>query len=463
MAEKKSSGFKTFLLILITIAFAFVFSIAAYLILVPNSSVFGLKYASNTEKVTYEYTNEEKTQLLRLKDYSKIIINAQNGEGHTHVQINAGAVSGMTNSQVVLMQNTKGFMRTDAESKYTLSCVASGSTLTINVTEPQYNFLQIANNTTLAINLYTTSDNLVGTHFEINTGSGNVTLGGQIIPTESGKSLTFGSANITTKSGAITMNSVAQTSGAMNIKSDTGAITIHGNKTFTNLNLETSGGKILAEDLTANVNIKSFNSRVHLGNITGNVDFEMESGILEIGNISGKLKSENKILYTTVKVKEVHGAVTLINDEGNFAVDILKTYGDVAIRSGNKPIKIAEVYGKTDIETIGGSIEIKKMETNASDLYLKTKSGTILANYDLVRGNNTFLTQNGMVKFKFSTNAQFMLSASSENGRVYRTWLDDSTNPLENVEVGGGNAANNVIITSTSGHVRIEQVENKSV
>ena len=461
MADKKTSGFKTFLLIFITIILAFVFGCAAYLMLVPSSSLFGLKYASNTGKITYEYTDANKTQLLRLSDYSKIIVNANNGKGHTHVKINAGAVSGMTNSQIVLSKNTKGYMKIGAQTQYALSCTPSGSTLTINIQEPEYNFLKIANNTVLSINLYSASDNLIGTHFEINTGSGNVTIGGQVITTESAKSLTFGSANITTKSGSVSVNSVATITGELNVKSTTGTIRINGNKSFSSLSLETNTGKILTDDLTTNLSLKSFNSRVSLGNITGNVEFEMTSGILEMGNVTGKLLSDNKIKYTTVKAGKISGAVTLINaKDGNFSVNIKETVGDVAIRSGNKTIKIGKAYGKTEIETVGGTIDIAKADTNFNNMFLTTKSGLVLAKYNMVCGNNTITTTSGAVKIKFGTTAHFMLTASSEKGKVYRVWLEDKTNHLNNVAVGDYEISTNfVTISTTSGNVRLEQVK----
>ena len=457
MAEKKSGGFKTFLLVLVTIILAFVFGCAAYLMLVPESTLFGLKYASNTKKETVERINGG--ELLRLKDYSKIIINAENGKGHTHVKINAGEIAGMTNSQIVLQKNTKGYMRTNAKSEYSLSCVENGSILTINISEPNYNFLQIANSTVLSLNLYTATDNLTGTNIEINTGSGNVTIGGQITPTEAPKTLSMASVKVNTTSGSVDIQNRAQVNGAVSLITKTGTLRINGDKTFASLYAESNTGKILTDNLTTNVNLKTFNSHIKLGNIIGNVEFEGQSGIFEMGNVSGKLKSENKIKYTTVKAGVVSGAVTLINDEGSFAVDIQETKGDLAIRSGAKPIKIASVGGKAEIETTSGSITIKKSETNNQNIILKTKSGTILANYDVVLGDNTFVTTSGMVKVKFKPEAHFVLNASSEKGRVYRTWLDSNENPLVNVAVGAENSSNYVSITSKSGQIRLERVE----
>ncbi|MBP3389931.1 MAG: hypothetical protein J6K71_01975, partial [Clostridia bacterium] len=128
MAEKKSNGFRTFLLILITILLTGVFGIAGYLVLVPGSSVFGLQYLSNS---TINVVDKVQNNLFKFSDYNKIVVDMAGGKGHTHVQVNYDNPTGMTNSQIILAEDTKGFTRVGSRLDYDISIDRSGGVMTI--------------------------------------------------------------------------------------------------------------------------------------------------------------------------------------------------------------------------------------------------------------------------------------------------------------------------------------------
>ena len=460
MAEKKSSGFRTFLLIFITIVLAVVLSLAAYLILVPGAQIFGIKYVSNTQKVVIEEVeNDVLRPKFKFSDYNTIVVNIEDGAGHTNVQVTSGTPNGQVNSQIILQQCTRGFLYDGTVSEYQISAVKNGATLTITVKEPQYNFLQVTNQTTLWLNVYENTDTVSGATIKINTGSGSVTFGGAPTVNDVPKNITFGSADIQTKSGSINLKSTTTVTSSAKLVSETGKIILEGTKTIPSVHLQSNTGKITTADIAGNVNIKSFNSHINLGTITGNVDVEMESGILNIFKVAGNLVAENTLLYTTVKVEDsVSGDVTLVNDDGHFSVDIAEIQGDAYIRTGNKPVTLSNVFGKCTVQTTNGSIKVTKAETNANLLSLVSNSGHIFANFEKVLGSNTMTTQTGGITVRFGPEATFVLNAASPNGRVYCTWLDSTENPVENLAVGSSLPASTITASSQSGGIRIENV-----
>ena len=456
MAEKKLGGFRTFLLIIIKLGLAVVLSLAAYLILVPNATIFGLKYASNDKKTVIEKVENDSRALFKFSDYAKIVVNAEN---HTNVKVTYGAASGIANSQIILDACTRGFMKTDAKSAYEISAVKSGTTLTITIAEPNYNFLQITNQTTLWLNVYSGNDSVSGATFEISTGSGSVVFGGAPTVNDVPKQITIGAANIATKSGSIKMLETTKINSSANLSTTKGAIVINGDKTIPNLSLTTKTGKITTDKVVGNVALKSFNSNITMGDITGSVDVEMQSGILNFANINGSLISENKLLYTTVKAKTITGEVTLVNDDGDFSVDIQKVLGNTSIRTLNKAVKIGEVGGVCEIQTKNGAINVKKAAGNTQSLLLRTTgNGRVTLSFDQLAGINTIFTQRGAVTVKFGSTATFVLNANTE-GRIYRTWLDSDENPLINSNVGSETPSSTLTISSTKGNIRIEQAE----
>ncbi|MBR2220998.1 MAG: hypothetical protein IJ975_02530 [Clostridia bacterium] len=455
MAEKKLGGFRTFLLIVITIALAVVLSLAAYLMLVPNATIFGLKYASNDKKIVIEKVENDSRALFKFSDYSKIVVNADN---HTNVKVTFGAANGIANSQIILDACTRGFMKTDAKSTYEISAVKNGTTLTITVAEPNYNFLQITNQTNLWLNVYSGNDGVSGATFEINTGSGSVVFGGAPTVNDVPKQIVVGAANVTTKAGAIKMLETTKINSSAALSTTKGAIVINGDKTIPNLALATKTGKITTNNIVGNVALKSYNSNITMGDITGNVDVEMESGILNFANINGNLVSENKLLYTTVKAKTITGEVTLVNDDGDFSVDIQKVLGNTSIRTANKAVKIGELGAAAEIQTKNGAINVKKAAGNTQSLLLRTTgTGMVKLSFDALLGVNSVFTERGAVTIQFGENAKFSLNASTQ-GRIYRTWLDSDENPLVNTPVGGEATLGTLTVSSAKGNIRIEPI-----
>ena len=469
MAEKKSNGFRTFLLILTTIFLTGVFGIAGYLVLVPQSSIFGLQWVSNSQIHIIEQF-EKNGPLIKFSNYNKIVVDIAGGKGHSHVQVNYDNPTGLTNSQIIFAEDTKGFTRVGASLDYSISVVPSGSTLNITVSEPEYNFLQLVNNTVLKLNVYQ-ADSISGAEIIVKTGSGNVRLGGKSTDTGTALKTTTGKVDIQTVSGSIVLTENLDVTSSAKFISESGSIQITGevddhldagnqanNRTIPSVVLQSKTGKISSADINGNLSIKTFNSHLALGSIVGNIDVDMESGILNLKNVSGNLVSENHLLYTAVSALEVKGNVTLVNDDGNFSVDIKSIKGQTAIRTGNKTVKLGNVEKACTVQTINGLIDVTKSSTNSSKLVLTTTGGgAVYLRGDKLLGENIVSTQNGAITLKFGSEAAFDLKANSEKNKVYRTWIDSYENPIE-AAVGKENSGNKVTLTTVNGFVKVERV-----
>lgn len=462
MAEKKSGGgFGTFLLIFLVVVLAVFFCIAGFLIVSPKSSVFGLQYRANiAEKIIPKVNGHD----IFFKNYSNIVIDIAGGNGHTSVNVNYGNPEDTVVSRIVFNQNSSGYQRVGAQEEYTFNVTESGGTLNISITEPQYNFIQLANKSVLNINIDKKNDAVTSANITIKTGSGSVKVGGQINTAPIAEDMQINSLDAQTTSGQIQLTDKVKVNDTVLLKSKTGGINVSGHKSLAKLNLETETGKITTAEITTtdDISINSYNSIVTMGNIKCNqVNVDMESGILNFKNIDGKLISQNKILYTTVNADTITGETTLVNDQGNFAVNIKKIQGPTLIKTGNKSVSIGEVAGSCDITTNNGSISVKKLAGNNNTMSLETAGwGNISVTFEDVCGVNEMTTNSGRINMKFGESSVYTLTASSEKSKVYLTWLDISEKTFIEKQVPSESLpnGNSVTLVSQSGSIRVEKI-----
>ena len=150
--------------------------------------------------------------------------------------------------------------------------------------------------------------------------------------------------------------------------------------------------------------------------------------------------------------------MTLVNDDGDFSVDIQKVLGNTSIRTANKAVKIGELGAAAEIQTKNGAINVKKAAGNTQSLLLRTTgTGMVKLSFDALLGVNSVFTERGAVTIQFGENAKFSLNASTQ-GRIYRTWLDSDENPLVNTPVGGEATLGTLTVSSAKGNIRIEPI-----
>lgn len=460
MAEKKGNGFKTFLLILITVALAIFLGMAGFLILSPNSTIFGIQYRANIKTTTIQYSDTAQTQLLKFRNYSQINIDIAGGKGHTAVNINCGSPTDhMSASTITFKQASSGFQYAGASEKYSISVNESGNTLNIVVTEPNYNFVQVTNNSSINLNVFSATDNINNASINIKTGGGMVKIGGQIM-TSPVNELTMSNLDVTTTSGKIQVSDKAKITNTATLTSKTGIIDISGNKSLSKLNIATETGKITTAEVVGDVSIKSYNSITTMGNITGNVDVDMTSGILNLKNINGNLISDHKILYTTVNVGKITGETTLINDQGNFSVNIKRTEGTTSIETGNKNVTIGEVAGTCSVITKNGTINVKKVSGNSNNLNLESKNnGSVFVTFEEVLGENIITTNSGRISMKFGENPNFNLDASSEKNKVSVPYRDVYEKSYIDPNPPDPSYQGSVTLRSNTGGIRVDIIK----
>lgn len=282
MADKKPSGFKTFILLMFTFALAFFLGCGAYLMLGTNTTLFGLCYISNVEAdpISQVSNGTDTPNTLHFNDYDQVIVNTSNLKtGNASVEVNCGT-AGNNMSTIVLDKCSRGFAYVDARKDYALTVSASSHILYITLIEPQYNFIQITNATVLKLNVCST-ENIQNVEFEIITNNGNVTFGGATTATSSAQPLTTPNLTVESQNGSITLATSATVTTTMNLSTVEGAITIQGNQNTADVSLSASKRNITAKDFTnttGTVNFESYNSHIKVGTISGSAVLQMTSG-----------------------------------------------------------------------------------------------------------------------------------------------------------------------------------------
>lgn len=464
MADKKPSSFKTFILLMFTFALASFLGCGAFLMLSPESTLFGLCYISNVEEepITQVSTGTSTSTALHFYNYEKVIVDTSNDKtGNASVEVNCGT-AGNSLSTIILDKCSRGFAYADARKDYSITVSAASHILYITLIEPQYNFIQITNSTVLKLNVCST-ENIQNVEFEIETNNGSVTFGGPTTPTSTAQPLTTPTLTVESQNGSIIVDDSTTIRNEMALSTVEGAIAIQGNQNTTNVSLSALKGNIVAKDFTnasGTVNFESYNSHIKVGDIAGDAVISMTSGTFEFSEIGGSLSAidtiAQKIQYTYIYGTSVGGDISISNLDGSFTVRIGSAGGTVSIYGG-RLIKIDELLGQTHIKTTGGAIDVKKASTNSSVLTLEsTANGAITAKFEAVFGTNTITTNSGAINVSFKITSQYFLSAST-SGRILRTWLDSTTNPLVDEEVGTEtpSTANNLTLTSTIGNITI--------
>ena len=145
MAKGTKNGFKTFIILLISLVGAFILGIGAVMLISPGVSIFGLTYANN--QGTIIISDIEKNGVvedLRLSSYDKIVIDAKDAK----IFIAYGA-DNANQSNFSLQKNSAGFYKNGSkfEYSYLLTEEINNNEKILNfvLDEPDYSFLKIVN------------------------------------------------------------------------------------------------------------------------------------------------------------------------------------------------------------------------------------------------------------------------------------------------------------------------------
>lgn len=461
MAEHSSSGFKTFLFLLISLILAFFLGCGAILMISPDIEIFGVSYASNNKTITYtEVPNYVGTlSNLQFNNLEKVVVQATNAD----VKVLCGT-EGASASQIALVENSMGYVRSGSEKEYTLTCYKNGLTLYITLTEPDYSFITLFDNTTLNLKINSNFDLISNVKFDITTTNGNVFFGGTTAPTYQADAFKTPELKVETINGNIIFDQSVSLESALypqttllDLKTTNGAITLNNDIDAKTANLSSQSNKITTKDFTfsnMNLTIKSYNSNINIGNVAGNVLLDTAGGIFQAKIISGSFSTGEDLNITNILVNEVGGGVAIVKENGNFNVNIAKTLGDVFIVGGTKNIVLGDIRGNVTVEMTSGNINATINASCTGNMQFATTTGSVVAKFGKVSGENTITTTRGKIDIKYVFGVSFYLNA--ETGGILSNVWENSTseNPIENKAIGENPLAGNKLnLYSTYGNI----------
>jgi len=439
MAKGSSrNSFKTFIFLLIAVISSAVLGIGVFLMISPESNIFGVSYVANIEKTLFKTVLKNGENInLEISDYNKIIFKTQNA----NIKVLCGK-DNANESNIVLEKNSFGYYKNDSKTDYTYDYYASGPILYFTLYEPEYSFLKLYGNTNLILNISDFEILNPNINFEFETENGSVTFGGATSQNEVNPSLiTTQRLSIITQNGNININEKVKITDCLSIMTNNGNTNI-------NLDLETlqffyksNGGKLTTKDFTNNLSnlyLDTEQGNLSLKNVNGGVNLYVLNGQFNAKLIKGNFETSQNINTTRVNIDKVEGNVKIVNEEGNFKVNIKEILGNVNIKTSGGNIKLDNLLGETNIQTKSAGVDITMNKMNTKKLTINTESGNVLANFKNISNVHLLKTLSGQINVKFSSNCAFFLNAQSEKGYINKVWLNEKTTGeiINNLRIG---------------------------
>lgn len=452
------SGLKTFIFLLVALIGSIVLGIGAFLMLVPESNIFGLSYVANIEKILLSDVNKNNQLVnLNMSEYSKVVLQTKDA----NIKILCGKANA-SESNIVIDKNSFGYYKVGSKTDYSYDFYAYGSTLYFILYEPEYSFLKIGNNTNLIFNIsdFETLDSNI--EFQIETVNGSVYFGGATSANEVQVSpISVKSLYITTNNGNINIHKSVSVLYLLDIKTDHSNININGNLDTLQIKLQSLDGRITANDFTNNLSrlfIITFQSNVKINEIEGDVYLDSLGGFFNAKLIRGDFEATENINTTKIYIDKVEGSVIISNYEGNFGVDIKEILGTANIITSGGNIKIGSLNGETNITTISAGVDVIISSTNTNRLIINTESGNIFVDFKRIFHNHLLTTKSGQISVKFAYSCSFLLNAYSEKGYINKVWLEQKTTgeTIYNFRVGT-NPMLALELNSESGNIIIDR------
>lgn len=462
MAKGTKNGFKTFIILLISLVGAFILGIGAVMLISPGVSIFGLTYANN--QGTIIISDIEKNGVvedLRLSSYDKIVIDAKDAK----IFIAYGA-DNANQSNFSLQKNSAGFYKNGSKFEYSYLLTEeinnNEKILKFVLDEPDYSFLKIVNSTKLYLNMSINDSGSQNKKIEIKTVSGDITLGVGTSASEITEQLVASELNVITEKGNINLSSYFDVSNDLNLKTTSGYIKINRDIKTNNINLSSETGRITTKSFVnqnSSVNFLTDNSTVEIENIEGDVYIDSKSGIYKINTIKGDLSASSYVETTKFNVKSVYGNVYIANENGRIGVDINEVKGNINLSTDNGSIKLGNVCGQTFIATNSAPVDINVSSDNISTILITTATGEVNANFRSVKNTNKIITEKGNINIKCLIDVSFILNAKSDNGTINLVWQDKTIKgeQIDNEIIGLPTQTELLILESISGNISIDR------
>lgn len=122
----------------------------------------------------------------------------------------------------------------------------------------------------------------------------------------------------------------------------------------TNVQARTSGGSMVAENLSGTINLRTSGGQISLERLEGTIDAHTSGGNITIGESRGNIVTRTS-----------GGGITATNSEGN-----------LDLRTSGGSIRLRDLGGSLDARTSGGSISARMIAVTG-DINLRTSGGNI--------------------------------------------------------------------------------------
>ena len=402
----------TYSLGVIALLLVLVLVFAGYLVLVPNSDLFGYHYLSSSSAII-DY--DEYTDAFALANYEKIEVESHGFDIELYPQDEK-----MDRIMVTFKKGAKGFTSENIKSisyQYAYSDVTK--TISIKVIEPKTGFM-IYDSSYIKIGIPDTSNEK---EVKVTSAGGTITFGEET-PFGALEPLTFETTSLTIKNTRarmilqnFSMNiagtlSIENKSGRTDILSDVGDYSgiekggdVH---IISEIGSFTFGTETVRYDIGGNLTIDTKNSYVTAGNIGGSVSQVSDSGALDVLTINEDLYINTddsvtnvvKVLkgveinskYNTIEIGSIGQNISLLYQavinltNGNIVIG--NAYYDLDITSTRGNVTVSNAFLDANIETTYGDINITY---NAITSSIKSGSGSSVVyktlNVTTIEGN----------------------------------------------------------------------------
>jgi len=406
----------TYSLGIIALLLVIVLAFAGYLVLIPNSEIFGFHYIPSSGAII-DY--DEYTDAFALANYEKIEVESHGFDIELYPQNEK-----MDRIMVTYKKAAQGFTNQDIETlSYQYSYSDVTKTISIKVIEPSTGFM-IYDSAYIKIGIPDTS---TAKDVKITSAGGEITFGeptlfGAIEP------LVFETNSLTvknTRAKMVLQNFTLDTAGTLSIENKSGRTNIlsdvgvydeleKGGDVYikSEIGSFTFGTELVRYDIGGNLTIETKNSYVTAGNIGGSVSQVSESGALDVltidedlyintddsvTNVVKVLKSVEIISkYNTIEIGSIGESINLAHqaviDLTNGNIIIGNAYYDLTITSTRGNVTVENAFLDADIQTNYGDVNITynaitsaiKSGSGPSTVYktlsVITKEGNIVAN-----------------------------------------------------------------------------------
>jgi DUF4097 and DUF4098 domain-containing protein YvlB len=157
------------------------------------------------------------------------------------------------------------------------------------------------------------------------------------------------------------------------------------------VDLTTSGGDVLVEDVKGDLSINTSGGNIHVGSIAGLSDVHTSGGDIEIERVGKKLTAETSggnvhvgdigsdVMVETaggdIILDHVAGGATLSTAGGN--IELKSAHGDVIMKTAGGDVRADSIVGSIDAKTSAGNIELMLIPSGSRKSRLSTNVGDV--------------------------------------------------------------------------------------